>query len=337
MYTIIQHFKDKLKFKKYNYIRPLTKQIVFEDPNQEEDIKDFGIDVAPGYSYICKVLKKYKEPLVFGKTHFISFHTEGPPHDQGVDFTKYRDLTIAKASEHFDNVCIYTPKILSELGYDRYLKIYEPTPMLGACVNYIGLFSFRPAMMLHELSKMNDGDLLIHRDMNYEKYPKYKNFEDIIEVARECLDKCGSDFFVPFHDQYMENYDTVRLVHQTKTNVIRELGEDHPFSYNFPQVHAFLFIMRKSAETIEILNEWKTAMENDEWMDGKQYGDMDPRFNGWILIDNALLSMVIANRVRRNKLPKNYPGLYFSDRNIHKLHEWTNYTHLQFKSLGEGQ
>jgi hypothetical protein len=211
--------------------------------------------------------------------------------------------------------------------------MYEPTPMLGAGSNVVGLYSFKVVMMLHELSKMNDGDLLVYHDINYEKYPKYKNFEDIIEVALECLDKCGSDFFVPFHDQYMENYDTVRLVHQTKTNVIRELGEDHPFSYNFPQVHAYIFIMRKSAETIEILNEWKSAMENEEWLDGKQYGEMDPRFCGWTLIDNALLSMVIANRVRRNKLPERYPGLYFSDRNIHKLHEWTNYSHLKVKEF----
>ena len=332
MYNIIQHFKDKLEFKKYIYLKPITKQVVFEDPNQEEDIKEFGIDVIPGYSYVCKVYKTYTEPSVPEKTHFISFHTEGPPHDENGDFIKYRELTVKKASEHFDNVFIYTPRILSELGYDRYLKMYEPTHMLGACANYIGLSSYRPAMMLHELSKMNDGDLLVHRDINYEKYPVYKHFDNIVNIAIECLEKCGSDFFVPFHDQYMENYDTLRLVHQTKTNVIRELGEDHLFSYNFPQVHAYIFIMRKSPETIEILNEWKTAMDNEEWLDGKQYGTMHPLFNGWTLIDNALLSMVIANRVRRNKLPERYPGLYFNDRDIHKLHEWTNYKHLQFKN-----
>jgi hypothetical protein len=323
MYNIIKHFKGKLEFKKHLELKPIIKQCVFEDPNQQEDVKDFGVEVIPGYSYTCKVFKTYKQPSVPGKTHFISFHTEG-------DFSKYRDLTIKKASDHFDNVFIYTPKILSELGYDRYLKMYEPTPMLGAYENTIGLSSYRPVMMLHELSKMNDGDLLVHRDINYEKYTKYNNFEDIIEIALECLEKCGSDFFVPFHDQYIENFDTVRLVHQTKTNVIRELGEDHPFSYIFPQVHAYIFIMRKSEETIEILNEWKSAMENEEWLDGKQYGEMDPRFCGWTLIDNALLSMVIANRVRRKKLPERYPGLYFSDRNIHELHEWTNYSHLKY-------
>jgi hypothetical protein len=333
MYNIIKHYKNKLVFKKYNYIRPIVKQLVFEDPNQQEDIKHLRVEVLPEYSYICKVLKKYEEPFVPEKTHFISFHTEGPPYDEGIDFTKYRELTNKKASEHFDNVFIYTPQILSELGYDRYLKMYEPTPMLGACANYIGLSSYRPAMMLHELSKMNDGDLLVHRDINYEKYPVYKHFDNIVNIALECLEKCGSDFFVPFHDQYMENYDTVRLVHQTKTNVIRELGEDHPFSYEFPQVQASIFIMRKSPETIEILTEWKTAMDNEEWLDGKQYGEMDPRFSGWTLIDNALLSMVIANRIRKNKLPERYPGLYFTDRDIHKLHEWTNWDHLQFKSF----
>jgi hypothetical protein len=336
MYNIIQNFKDKLEFKKYNYIKPLVKQLVFEDPKQQEDIKEFRVDV-PGYAYVCKVYKTYKEPIAPVKTHFISFHTEGPPHDEGVDFTKCRELTIKKASEHFDNVFIYTPRILSELGYDRYVKMYEPTPILGGYSNVIGLSSFRPAMMLHELSKMNDGDLLIHRDINYEKYPAYKHFDNIIEIAKECLEKCGSDFFVPFVEQYNECQVDKRLVHNTKTNVIRELGENRQFSYMFPQIHAFLFIMRKSPETIEILNEWKTALENDEWLDGKQYGDMHPLFCGLSLIDNALLSMVIANRIRKNKLPEKYPGIYAIDNDIHKLYQWTNYKHLQFKSLGEGQ
>jgi len=315
------------------YLKPLTKQVIFEDPEQKEDIKEFVIEVLPEYSYVCKVVKKYKEPLVPEKTHFISFHTEGPPHDQGLDFIKYRELTITKASEHFDNVCIYTPRMLSELGYDRYLKMYERTPMLSTYYKIPGLSAFRPVMMLHELSKMNDGDLLVHRDINYEKYPNYKHFDNIVEIAKECLEKCGSDFFVPFNIQYNECQVDKHLIHNTKTNVIRELGEDHPFSYMFPQIHAFLFIMRKSTETIEILNEWKTALENDEWLDGKVYGDMHPEFCGLTLLDNALLSMVIANRIRKNKLPEKYPGLYCMDIDIHKIYEWTSWNHLKFKNI----
>lgn len=326
-----------MTFKKYNYIKPIVKQLIFEDTEQQEDIKEFVVDVVPGYSYTCKVYKKYTKPLVPVKTHFISFYTEGPPHDKGVDFTKYRELIVTKASEHFDNVFIYTPKILSELGYDRYLKMYKPTPMLSGFYKIPGLSSFRPAMFLHELSKMNDGDLLVHRDINYEKYPAYKHFDNIIEIAKECLEKCGSDFFVPFCQQYNECQVDKLLVHNTKTNVIRELGEDHPFSYMFPQIHAFLFIMRKSPETIEILTEWRMAVENEEWLDGKQYGIMHPEFCGLSLVDNALLSMVIANRIRKNKLPENYPGLYTIDNDIHKIYEWTNYQHLQFKSLRKGQ
>jgi hypothetical protein len=211
--------------------------------------------------------------------------------------------------------------------------MYEPTPMLSSFYKVPGLSSFRPVMILHELSKMNDGDLLIHRDINYEKYTAYKHFDNIIEIAKECLEKCGSDFFVPFVHQYNECQVDKRLVHNTKTNVIRELGEDHPFSYMFPQIHAFLFIMRKSPETIEILTEWRTALENEEWLDGKVYGEMHRGFCGLSLLDNALLSMVIANRIRKNKLPEKYPCLYTIDNDIHKIYEWTDYTHLQFKNI----
>jgi len=337
MYNIIQHFKEKLEFKKYIYMAPVVKQLIFEDPEQQENIKEFGVEVVPGYSYICKVYKTYKEPIVPVKTHFISFHTEGPPHDEGIDLTECRELTIKKASEHFDNVFIYTPRILSELGYGGYFKMYEQTPVLGYYGKIPGLSSHRPAMILHELSKMNDGDLLVHRDINYNRYSAYKHFDNIIEIAKECLEKCGSDFFVPFVYQYNETIETKHTVYYTKTNVLRELGEDHPFSYMFPQVHAFMFIMRKSTETIEILNEWKAAVENEEWLDGKLYGESHELFVGRSLTDNSILSVVIANRIRKNKLPDKYPGLYFLDADIHKLREYTDYKHLQFKSLGESQ
>ena len=328
MEIIVKDFKTK-EFKKCRYISHHVKELVFADTEQEEDVQTFEAHIPQqkDYQYKCTFFKKYKEPTVPQKTHFVSLHTEED------NFKRCGEFISKKASEYFDTVSIYTPTLLTELGFTKHLKVYEPTPMLGIYASYVAVAASRVDIMLHELSKMNDGDLLFYRDINYEKYPKYKNFENIIEVALECLDKCGSDFFVPFCDQYNECKYTKRLVFQTKTNIIRELGEDQLFSYNFPQIQACIFIMRKSHETIDILTEWKNTTDNEEWMDGKQYGDMHPLFCGQTLLDNSLLSMVIANRIRKNKLPEHYPGLYFYDRDIHKLREYTDYSHLEFKNM----
>jgi hypothetical protein len=321
MEKIVHDFKTK-NFKKCRFLAQSIKEVIFEDPHQDEPVKKLKPNFAC-YSYICTFLKKYEEPTVPEKTHFVSFHTEED------NFKRYGEFIAKKASEYFDTVSIYTPTILNDLGFTKHQKVYETTPIAGGYI----ISGFRPDIMLHELSKMNDGDLLFFRDINYEKYPKYINFENIIEVALECLETCGSDFFVPFCEQYNECEYTKKLVYRTKTNVLRELGENQPFSYEFPQIHAYIFIMRKSPETIEILTEWKNATDNDEWLDGKQYGDMHPLFCGQSLMDNSLLSVVIANRVRKNKLPEHYPSLYFVDRDIHKIRQYTDYSHLQFKNI----
>jgi hypothetical protein len=284
---------------------------------------------------IVYILISFHFPKI--KYHFISFHSEGPPNDNATNFTKYRDFTYKKASDHFDSVTIYTPDILHKLGYGRYLKEYEATPFVSpfSPVEKIGLSGFRPAMILHELSKMKDDDILVFRDINYEKYPTYKHFDNITRIAEECLRRCQSDFFVPFHSP--GQYNDTLLKNITKTKPIKELGENHPFSYEIPVVHAYLFILRKSPESIGILEEWKSACENEEWLDGESYGETNAPGFVFHTIDQSLLGLVIANRIRRGLLPTKYPGLYFNDRDIHKLREWTNWRHLQFKSLGEGQ
>ena len=116
-------------------------------------------------------------------------------------------------------------------------------------------------------------------------------YKDIRNIIDKCLEISNFDFFVPFEGKG-------NTFKHAKTNVIRELGEDHPFSYNFPNVFSgLLTIARKSQISIQLLTEWKEACEKEEWIDGKTYGDLDPRFK-WQCPEQSILGIIISNWIR---------------------------------------
>ena len=248
---------------------------------------------------IIITLLKNNNYSLFGTLHinvinFCSFYSEGPPNDEGLNLSDCVPEIEKNAKPHFNKVTFYTPKILHELGYGKYLREYEDSPIINhKTILKLGLSSFRPAMFLHSLKEMNDGDILFHRDINWKKYPALGKFDNIENQILKILKVCEFDFFVPNHDlpENGQHKDSRKLKVLTKTNIIRELGEDHPFTYNFPLVHAYMFIMRKSKVTIELLTEWQRAMENPEWIDGKHYGPVDPEFS-WSTLDQSVLSVI---------------------------------------------
>ena len=264
--------------------------------------------------------------------NFTSYYTEGPPKDEGVNYTDRVPRIESNAKGHFDKIIFHTPTTLRNLGYGKYFGEYKDTPIILHKIGLkLGLSAFRPVIFLHELNKMNDGDILFHRDLDYKKYPAYENFDGIEEFIKKCLDICQFDFFIPYHYTKGECDSTCRLTFLTKTNIIRELGEDHPFTYNFPLLNAYMFIMRKSPATMELLTEWKEAMEHREWVDGETYGNMHPEFH-YSTLDQSILSVIIANWIRKGKynIPKKYPFISLENRDHKKIVYYSNYDYLNY-------
>ena len=288
------------------------------------NIKNIIIVLTPLIPIINIILRnKYRN-----KINFVSFYTEGHPYDKGKKLSDCADVVSTFAQGNFNTITLYTPRILHNLGYSKYLREYPLTPMIKQYtpVEKFGLSSFRPAMYLYELSKMRDGDILVHRDINYRKYPSYIVFDDIRIIAKKCLDICEFDFFVP---KYSGN--TMLNKGHVKTNVIRELGENHPFSYEYPLLHAYFFVMRKTPVTIQLLQEWQEAMEFEHWLNGKTYGELHQDFLGTHCIDQAILSVIIANwiRKRQHNIPLKYPFISFENKDFSKIEYNTNYEYLK--------
>ena len=258
------------------------------------------------------------------------FFSEGSPNDKGLSLTHNKDLLITKAQKHFDKITYYTPSILRNMGYDSYIKEREPGLVSrNRGMSNIGNSAWRPLILLLELEKMNDGDILLYRDCNISKYPILGEYDNIKDIMEHCLNITKFDFFIP--RETISGNDFV-LKYYCKTNIIRELGENHPFIYEFPLCFSgLLTICRKSHISIELLQEWKTACEKEEWIDGKQYGELYNEFR-WSTPEQSILCVIIANWIRKRKhnIPFHYPKITFINRNINQCKIIRDYEYLKY-------
>ena len=245
----------------------------------------------------------------------ICFYSEGPPNDNGLSLAHNKELVENLAKDQFDEIVWYTPAKLRKMGYDYYVNEREPGLVKNPGMYNIGNGAWRPLIMLLEFEKIEEGDILVYRDCNVKKYPyqhTLKQYQQMREIIDYCLKTCKFDFFIPRESPHL------LLQSYVKTNIIRELGENHPFTYKFP-IHftGLLTIARKSPISIELLTEWKQACEKEEWMDGKTYGPLYSKFRHSVS-EQGILGVIISNWIRKRKfnIPPDYPKIQFIGRDI---------------------
>lgn len=248
------------------------------------------------------------------KIHYISFCSEGEPYDKGLNLSgskqQLTDILSKTDIPHF----FYSPRFLKENGYGEYVKEHENAGLvsMNPNMNLVGFCAWKPLIMMLELEKMNDGDILVYRDCNCEKYGQLKDFTDFRETVESIMNIVNFDFFIP-----VENNE-LTLGQHVKTNVIRDLAIDVEFTRKFPLLIANIMICRKSTVSMQILEEWKNNCLKDEYINGEQYGELFPEFR-WYTPEQGILAVLISNYVLQNRfnIPKNYPNLMFGNRDIH--------------------
>jgi hypothetical protein len=182
-------------------------------------------------------------------------------------------------------------------------------------MNLVGFCAWKPLIMLLEMEKMRDGDILIYRDCNCEKYGQLKQFGDDFEKKVEkILDICKFDFFIP------QESETLFLVNHVKSNVINDLAIDVEFTKKFPLLIANILICRKSATSIAILEDWKNNCSVDAYINGETYAEPYDGFR-WYTPEQGILSVLISNYVLEGKygIPPNYPNIILENREINNI------------------
>jgi hypothetical protein len=247
--------------------------------------------------------------------HYISFCSEGEPYDKGLNLSNSKQILINNLKDTDIKYFFYSPRFLKENGFSEYVKEYENPGLvsMNPNMNLVGFCAWKPLIMLLELEKMNDGDILVYRDCNCEKYGQLKDFDNFEKNITEIFDIVNFDFFVPIEN----NRSTIGGY--CKSNVIRELAINKEFTRNFPLLVVNILICKKSNISIDILNEWRKNCIIDKYIDGEQHGELYPEFQ-WHTPEQGILGVLISNYVYEGKynIPKNYPNLMLLNRNINE-------------------
>jgi hypothetical protein len=247
--------------------------------------------------------------------HYISFCSEGEPYDKGLNLSNSKQILTDFLKDTDIKYFFYSPRFLKENGFSEYVKEYENPGLvsMNPNMNLVGFCAWKPLIMLLELEKMNEGDILVYRDCNCEKYNQLKDFDNFEKNITEILNIVNFDFFVP-----VEN-DKSTLSEFCKSNVIRELAINEEFTKKFPLLIVNIIICKKTNVSIDILNEWRKNCIIDKYIDGEQHGELYPEFR-WHTPEQGILGVLISNYVYEGKynIPKNYPNLMLLNRNINE-------------------
>lgn len=256
-------------------------------------------------------------PVGSSKYTFVSFYSEGAPNDNGYNLSHYENLVKSLLGGKC-NYDFYTPKMLRNMGYEYAVKEYDSLGCVtgNKTAHKLGFYAWKPLILWLALSKLKDGEILIFHDLNIDKYRAYNNnFKILIESAEDCLRMCKHDFFVSREDLYKNTF------HHCKTLTIKELGQDHPYFYNFPQVIVNIMFFRKSQTTMNMLKEWMDACKVERWLAGSPN---DSPHQGFIhhCPEQGILCVLLAKWIKEGKynIPLNYPNVTFSHRQLNTRH-----------------
>jgi hypothetical protein len=259
------------------------------------------------------------------KLYLILFYSQGLPYDNGLNLENEKNQFIDTYKNDFDKIIIYTPKLLKEMNYGYFVNEYDNSELLSkknVCLNNIGCGSWKPIIILLELNKISEDTVLMYHDVNVKKYPQYLQFKNIKKTIENYLNICEFDFII--------TQDNLLNYQLCKTNVIRELGENHIFSYNINQFIANFMIFKNTHISSEFLNEWLNGCKNEEWINCQKYGDLHINFICHCP-EQSIMTLIIANwiRYRKHNIPIDYPRIKLIDRNINN-YKYSNIDYLRF-------
>jgi hypothetical protein len=196
----------------------------------------------------------------------VTFYSEGSPYDAGLSLVDEERHFRAAVEPYVDEVRSYCPRTLSALwpGSEKYYRDYtewlESHLLRGELRHYnrswarLGFQGWKPFLLQ---SVLNDdsiltGDVIFYHDVNFRKYPAFSRTPaEWRDVSLRILDDLGCDIFSP---------EGGRLEADAKAFLVRRyLHESVGLERG---VRAGLILLRKSRQSIDFVNEWKTLCDD---------------------------------------------------------------------------
>lgn len=261
--------------------------------------------------------------------HYVGFYSEGNDKDKALDLTIEKNIIETNLKKKVDGYKFYTPSIIKQLGYHNHMLEFEPGLVSqNKGMNMVGNCAWRPLIILLEMEKIKDNDIVVYRDINCNKYPTLKNFNNFKTKVKQILKDVDYDFAIARHDT------RITIIEHCKTNIIKEVALDEEFTSKFPLLLSTFLIFKKTPISIEFLKEWNRLCLVRKYIDGEPYGVLSKKFK-WSTPEQSIMSVIVSNWVYegKNNIPKTYPNFMINN----KTRDFDNYLYpSDFSYLKEG-
>ena len=236
---------------------------------------------------------------------FITFGSEGPPHDDGLNLSPEIDKLEQCVRPHVHAFIRGTPRMIRAEAPevvlaqdDKYKLPMNPTyhkVNFGAFKTYLALKVMR--------QNMTGNDILIWRDGNWKKSNIARDCATIADVAIMIM--TATPIFMPWQGRDLRMYHHVK-----RYSITKYAGAQRADAFgNWNAVVAAYFFARKTPLTEELLQEVHTIVMQPDMVGRIPNPDPHPKFR-WSCGDQDAFNLVFRNATIAGRLPPKWPGLY---------------------------
>ena len=265
----------------------------------------------------------------YPKIHFISFFSEGPPIDNGLDLKKTEKNVYNLINGCLDTFTAYHPKDFAndpEFSWSvkdwatEDQKYARPnsgwwSPMhkkfldVGKGSDRTGFYAWKIVCIIKKMREIPDGDIVFFHDGNFDKYINYYEGKDKCKtLIHTILNKINCDVFISW--EFNSNLVPLRMFCRRQT--FEKLAEFSDYYTKYDLLWSGIIIIRKSKLSDEFLNDVLVGCKDIECL-SHYPPDNDPEL---VLHtpEQAILSVIARKYIKENKLPEKWPYFYCSNR-----------------------
>jgi hypothetical protein len=249
----------------------------------------------------------------------VTFYSEGFPWDAGLSLVDEERHFRAVVEPYVDEVRSFCPRSMAAQweGTEVYCRDYsewlERHPLRYQLKRRnpgwekMGFMAWKPFLLsalLHN-DAILPGDVIFYHDVNFTKYPAYSQTPaEWRAVSLRILDELGCDIFCP---------EAARLETDAKAFLVRRyLRESAGMERG---VWAGLILCRKSSQSIEFIDEWKTMCDDLDNLsplpNPKPYAG-----SHWHAPEQAVLGVLALKWKQAGRLPAAWPLYAAGDRSF---------------------
>ena len=251
------------------------------------------------------------DKLTIPKLYYCTFYTDN------LKDIMYEHKT--KVEPYVDNFYAFNKNDIINLGGDKYVRAFSDEHILkpNPGLHRMQFGAYKPFILLYLLKNAKENDIIIFRDVNIKKYPAYiTEIENIKETAKYIQTFNKQNIVMPIEENPQKNNKLLKNLCRKKVLDMLSFNDNIK---NYQCLGANIIIVKKSSVSIKHLQEWAELCLNDELLSPITGPDEEDDFMHHCP-EQALFSIMMANKSEQGIVEKNYPGVYMTNRTFSKNH-----------------